>query len=153
MSTKPRQAQPPKGPDDLPNELPILLDVLGCYDPNNKRIVLFMPTIVDCAERLDKEFHLAGVAGPPCAMTLFYMVFLHELGHALHHLMLKFKTPTLPKNCEAIAQHFTKTCIEAYGNRAEDVFSKLEEHQPSQYHAWRALGVCTWENCRNQFAD
>jgi len=82
------------------------------------------------------------------------MVFLHELAHALHHLMLDLKPrENLGDQLEAekLAQHFTMTCIEKYGNRANEVFLELENHQPPIYKGWRDLGQCEWENCKSQY--
>jgi hypothetical protein len=81
---------------------------------------------------------------------------LHELGHALHHSLLDFNShSTLGESseCENLAQHFTITCIIAYGNRAKDVFEELEKKQPQQYRTWPDLGDCTWKNCRSQFEN
>ena len=132
-----------------------LLDLLGKYDPDNNRIYLFMPTIFDCANRLDDELKCIR-GGSPCAMTLFYMVFLHELGHALDHFYKSDISPeTIFKSswyAEMLAQHFTKTCIEEYGMRANDVFMTLENHQPKMYAAWRNEGPYKWGNCQRLFS-
>lgn len=67
-------------------------------------------------------------------MTLFYLVCLHELGHALHHMLaihINLHDLFLPRwHAEKLAQHFARTCIEQVGKRAEDVFMALEIHQP-----------------------
>jgi hypothetical protein len=134
-----------------------LLDLLGEYDPDPKKkcIVLFMPMIVDCAHRLDSELKTTR-RGSPCAMTLFYMVFLHELGHALDRFYKSdISSETIFKPSwysEMLAQHFTKTCIEEYGMRANDVFMTLENHQPKMYATWRNEGPYKWGNCQRLFS-
>ena len=132
-----------------------LFDLLGKYDPVDNRIYLFMPAIVDCANRLDDELKCIR-GGSPCAMTLFYTVFLHELGHALYHFYkpdVSLGTIFEPRwYAEMLAQHFTKTCIEEYGMRANDVFLTLENHQPRMYSAWRNEEPYKWGNCQRLFS-
>ena len=129
-----------------------LMDLLGSYTTAEKRIRIFMPTLVACAQKLDAR--IPRRFGSPCAMTLFYMVFLHELAHAIHHLKLGFQQEEGlgdSERAENLAQHFTMTCIEAYGNRAKDVFDELEKHQPQNYRNWSNYGPCDWGNCGSNF--
>jgi hypothetical protein len=129
-----------------------VFDWLGWYDPKNKLITFYFNNIAACAQRLDEV--LKTRRGSPCATTLFYMVFLHELGHALHHSMLCFcKNANLGKECETLAQHFTVTCIVENKICALDVFDELEKYQPAQYKKWRNKKPYKWEKCRWLFEN
>ena len=129
-------------------------DPLGFYRPNEKRIVLFQRKIVKCGNKLDQAIKdNPDFDKTPCAMTLFYNVLLHELGHAIHHTMSGFcRNWGTDKEQEALAQHFAMTCISKYGNeRSRSVFEELEKRQHPIYGAWRELGPCNWDNCKNNY--
>ena len=64
---------------------PGIFDLLGCYNCTDKTITLFIPSIAECAARLDRIPH--SPCGPS-VMTLTTLVFLHELGHAIHHALI-----------------------------------------------------------------
>lgn len=132
---------------------PGIFELLGLYTPKTRRITLFIRAIAECANRLDQSAeNLCG----PSAMTLTTMVFLHELGHALHHA----KRGGDPDDnlggtliAETVAQHFMMTCIRSYGRRAEWLAERLEHGQPAPYQAWRNCGRETvWDGCRQVFA-
>lgn len=135
---------------------PGILDLLGCYNCTDKTITLFIPSIAECAAELDQIPH--SPCGPS-AMTLTTLVFLHELGHAIHHA-LRLKNPecyTIGQYsalggmllAETVAQHFMMTCIRAHGVRAEWFEEQLERGQPWVYSAWRECGFdTTWDGCR-----
>ena len=118
---------------------PTLVDKLGSYNLENKLITLYIKKIFFCAQDIDTKF--SNFSGST-AMTLTYMVFLHELGHAIHHAvrggsredadMLKDR-----EKCEIIAQHFMMTCIEKFGVRAVCIESELAKTQPCIYNKWR----------------
>lgn len=133
-------------------------DLLGAYKYSTqckqdaKCIVLYMRRIIKCAGRIDDEIYCE--TGSLCAMTLFYKVFLHELGHAIHHVMSGYENLGEPEICESLAQHFTMTCIMNYGNaRSKKVFEELESRQHAVYRMWRDLELCPckWINCRKEY--
>ena len=70
-----------------------IFDTLGCYDIEEKTITLFILLIAEHAVRLD---HIPSSACAPCVMTLTTLVFLHELGHAIHHGLRWEKYCTIP---------------------------------------------------------
>ena len=141
---------------DRNDDGPGILDLLGCYNCTDKTITLFIPSIAECAAELDQIPH--SPCGPS-AMTLTTLVFLHELGHAIHHA-LRLKNPecyTIGQYsalggmllAETVAQHFMMTCIRAHGVRAEWFEEQLERGQPWVYSAWRKCGFATtWDGCR-----
>ena len=61
-----------------------IFDTLGCYNTKTRTITLFIQSIAKCALDLDQ---IPGNSCAPCVMTLTTMVFLHELGHAIHHAL------------------------------------------------------------------
>ena len=137
-------------------------DPLGLYIPKEKQIVLFIRKIVKCANRLDQAIHdnvkIYKKIGMPCAMTLFNIVYLHELGHAIHHSRTGFcdKWHALDvKILEQLAQLFARTCIEEHGNQSsKNVFEELEQRQSSIYREWRKLAsTLDWNNCIQRFKD
>jgi hypothetical protein len=128
---------------------PGLMDLLGNYSARDQLITLYLRPIAGCAERLDQ------IRANPCGpnvMTLVTMVFLHELGHALHHASRGGRPDDDLGGCipaETVAQHFMMTCTRAHGVRAEWLADRLEYHQPAAYRAWRTCGFpTTWEGCR-----
>ncbi len=135
---------------------PGILDLLGCYNCTDKIITLFIPSIAECAARLDRIPH--SPCGPS-VMTLTTLVFLHELGHAIHHAV-RLQKRGIPANgqaddlggtelAETVAQHFMMTCIRAHGVRAEWIEEQLERGQPWVYSAWRKCRIdTTWDGCR-----
>lgn len=137
------------GEFDTNDDGPGIFDLLGSYDMPGRGITLYIRAITGCAERLDQ------IRNNPCgpsAMTLTTMVFLHELGHALHHASRGGRPDddlggSIP--AETVAQHFMMSCIHAHGVRAEWLADRLEQHQPAAYRAWRTCGFpTTWEGCR-----
>jgi len=128
---------------------PGIFDRLGEYDPARKLITLYVPAIAECAAALD---NLQSNPCGPAGMTLTTLVFLHELGHALHHTArgaeLNDKLGGLPV-AETVAQHFMMTCTRAHGVRAEWLANRLELGQPAEYRAWRDCGFETsWDGCQ-----
>ena len=132
-------------------------DLLGCYSPSEKMITLFVRAIAECAREIDRENyaeqhgHLA-----PTAMSLAVMVYLHELGHAIHHLKLGFADDASlgePMFCEKLAQHFTMTSIQSYGARADEVFYYLERNSHPAYWQWRAAEPADWPKCQALYAQ
>jgi len=124
---------------------PILVDVLGSYNLENKLITLYIKKIFFCAQDIDTKF--SNFSGST-AMTLTYMVFLHELGHAIHHAVRGGSREdadmiTDRKKNEIIAQHFMMTCIEKFGVRAVCIESELANTQPSVYNEWSKVGIPT----------
>jgi len=130
-----------------------ILDLLGEYRPDEHMIVLYVSAIAECAEKLDAGNKFARYG--PSAMSLATMVFIHELGHAIHRLRAGFERTEVFDdylNAEKLAQHFTMTAIRAYGVRVEDIFIDLEKNQPPAYSEWRKAGATSWENCRKLFS-
>lgn len=129
---------------------PGLMDLLGNYNVRDQLITLYLLPIAGCAERLDQ---IPGKPSGPSVMTLATMVFLHELGHALHHASRGGRPDDDLGGCiqaEMVAQYFMMTCIGAHGVRAEWLADRLEQSQPPAYRDWRNCGFpTTWEGCRD----
>lgn len=124
---------------------PTLVDTLGSYNLENKLIKLYIKKIFFRAQDIDTKF--SNFSGST-AMTLTYMVFLHELGHAIHHAVRGGSIKdadmiTDIEKCEIIAQHFMMTCIEKFGVRAVCIESELANSQPSVYNEWSNVGIPT----------
>lgn len=153
-----QEDEPYKGDDgpDIPHRKGAdgvgIFELLGLYTPKTQQITLFIKAIAECANRLDQS---AGNLCGPSAMTLTTMVFLHELGHALHHAKRGGKPDDDlggTVDAETVAQHFMMTCIRSYGRRAEWLAERLEHGQPAAYGAWQICGHDTrWDDCRRVF--
>lgn len=126
----------------------IILDRLGQYDSSNRVITLFLPSIVRVASQLDRD--LTGRA-QSCVTALATIVFLHELGHALHHTFNDFSTADTERK-EMFAQHFTLTASTYFGGAsAAEVFHKLGKRQPSIYREHEKHPTYDWATCRRLF--
>ncbi len=125
-----------------------IFDLLGTYSPKDKLITLYIRAISECAERLD------AIPNNPCGpspMTLTTLIFLHELGHAIHHAVRGGGADDDLGGAllaETVAQHFMMTCVRTHGVRAEWLEGRLEEGQPKVYRAWRDTDPTTWEGFR-----
>jgi hypothetical protein len=131
------------------NDGPGIFDLLGSYAPGPRLITLYIRAIAECAAELDK---LRRNPCGPAAMTLTTLVFLHELGHAVHHAVRGAREADDlggTQTAETVAQHFMMTCVRAHGVRAGWLAERLELGQPSAYRAWRTCGSeTTWTGCQ-----
>ena len=120
---------------------------LGIYCCESRRITLYIKSIEEAAKLLAAKLPPEPCnAGAPLALNLAVMVYLHELGHALHHWRIQENLPEI--EAETLAQHFTVTSIESFGLGLRLIFDALEAMQSDEYREWRKAGATTWEQCR-----
>ena len=125
---------------------------LGSYKADRKLITLHVKAIEEAAKLLAAKLPPEScTACAPLALNLAVMVYLHELGHALHHWRIQEDLPKI--EAETLAQHFTVTSIESFGLGLRPLFDALEAMQSDEYREWRKAGPITWEKCRNIYDE
>ena len=121
---------------------------LGSYNVDRKLITLHVKAIEAAAKLLAVKLPPEScTACAPLALNLAVMVFVHELGHALHHWRIQGNLTDIIE-AETLAQHFTVTAIESFGLGLRLIFDALEAMQSDEYREWRKAGATTWEQCR-----
>ncbi len=126
---------------------------LGSYCCKSRRITLYIKSIEEAAKLLGAKLPTESCAAcAPLALNLAVMVFVHELGHALHHWRIQVNLTDIIE-AETLAEHFTVTAIESFGSSSKPIFDALEAMSPKVYREWRKAGPTTWAQCRSIYDE
>lgn len=125
---------------------------LGDYCSDTRVITLYVVAIRECAHHLKLRIGEASASAlDPLDHNLAMMVFLHEVGHALHHWRADgYYRGASSEAKEQLAQKFTLTAIINQATKLELVFRELELMQPDRYSVEKGFRP-SWENCREAF--